>query len=97
MRELGIAWDRRVEGEEQHNNTLNLTEARRDLADAVKCIRETGTPRTFCIDDVDTGMTIMQPMDWDFIAREEMLLNRLEQNLARAGISYEPHDDQHPT
>ncbi len=98
MPEPRISWDRHVAGEEQHHNAMNLREARRELDEAATYITATGTPRTFVIDDGDTGTTIRQPMDWDFIAREAMLLNRLEQTLAREGIIIvDARDNQQPT
>lgn len=97
MPEPRISWDRRVEGEEQHNNMINLMEARRELDEAATYIAVTGTPRTFYADDLDTETMIKQPIDWDFIQLVDTALNREEQYLAKQGIIFDVGDNQQPT
>lgn len=91
-----ISWDRRVEGEEQHNNTINLMEARRALDTAAARIAATGTPETFYYDDLDTDRPVGVPIGWDMIQVIDIALNREAQYLAKQGIIFDVSDNQQP-
>lgn len=83
-------WNRRVEGEEQHNNVMNIMHGRHELDDAATRLVNTGTPETMTYDDLDRDTLVPMPLDWDLIEIIDHALKKGELLLEKEGIVFDP-------
>jgi hypothetical protein len=83
-------WNRRVEGEEQHNNVINVAESLRELDTAATHLIDTGVPLKQTVDDLDHDTLFTEDLTWDMMDVIYHAVTKEKAYLERQGVVFDP-------